>query len=125
MKTPIISNENKPTINIKITDLESGKELLNRNTNTIIGGCADNEGNCSSIVSIDGARISVIFALQANEKAQEQLKHQCPIEVLLYEALKPLTAPKSDKEKSFKTQSIDALSNESLMEKLKRVLEDD
>lgn len=101
--------ENKPTINIKITDLESGKELLNRNTNTIIGGCADNEGNCSGIVSIDGARISVIFALRANKKAQEQLKHECPIEVLLYEA-----SNKSNKETSFIS-----------MEELKRMIKND
>lgn len=103
--------ENKPTINIKITDLESGKELLNRNTNTIIGGCADNEGNCSSIVSMDGARISVIFALRANEKAQEQLKHECPIEVLLYEA---------------SVTKRRASSNECLnMEELKRMIKND
>ena len=102
--------ENKPTINIKITDLESGKELLNRNTNTIIGGCADNEGNCSSIVSMNGARISVIFALRANKKAQEQLKHECPIEVLLSEAVIERRAS----------------SNECLdMEELKRMIEND
>lgn len=105
--------ENKPTINIKITDLESGKELLSRNTNTIIGGCADNEGNCSSIVSIDGARISVIFALRANKKAQEQLKHEFPIEVLLYEA-----SNKSDKETSFIYECLD-------MEELKRMIKND
>lgn len=113
MKTP----ENKPKLNIKITDLESGKELLNRNTNTIIGGCADNEGNCSSIVSMNGARISAIFALRANEKAQEQFKHECPIEVLLYEY-----SNKSDKETTSSNECFEQLK---FIEKLKRIIKND
>lgn len=112
MKTP----ENKPTLNIKITDLESGKELLNQNTNTIIGGCADNEGNCSSITSMNGARISILFALHANEKAQEQFKHECPIEVLLYEA-----SNKSDKETTSSNECFEQL----IMKKLKRIIKND
>lgn len=112
MKTP----ENKPTINIKITDLESGKEFLNKNTNTIIGGCADNKGNCCSIMSINGARISVIYALRAKEKALEQLKHECPIEVLLYEA-----SNKSDKETTSSNKYFERL----IMEKLKRIIKND
>ena len=121
MKTP----ENKPKFNIKITDLESGKELLNKNTNTIIGGCADNEGNCCSIVSMNGARISAIFALRANEKAQEQFKHECPIEVLLYEA-----SNKSDKETTSSNECFDQLKfneyfEQLIMEKLKRIIKND
>ena len=121
MKTP----ENKPTINIKITDLESGKELLNKNTNTIIGGCADNEGNCCSITSTNGARISVIYALRAKEKALEQLKHECPIEVLLYEA-----SNKSDKETTSSNECFDPLKfneyfEQLIMEKLKRTIKND
>ena len=113
MKTP----KNKPTINIKITDLESGKEILNKNTNTIIGGCADNEGNCCTIVSMNGARISAIFALRANEKAQEQLKHECPIEVLLYEA-----SNKSDKETTSSNECFEQLK---FIEQLKRIIKND
>jgi hypothetical protein len=87
MNTPIISNENKPTINIKITDLKSGKEIFNKNANSIIGGLSDNNGKYAGIVTINGNRVSILSTLCANKDAVKHIEKFYPLEALICEKM--------------------------------------
>ena len=60
------------TLNIKITVLETGKELINEDTNAIICGIGDNDGECAVVSNINGNLKAVLGALDAVEKAKEQ-----------------------------------------------------
>ena len=81
----------KPTLNIKITNIETGKEIFNENTNCIIGGCSDCNGNSVAIMNLIGTPSAVISALAANKTARKQAEKNYPIAALLYKALEPLT----------------------------------
>ena len=60
------------TLNIKITNLETGEELINENTNAIICGIGDNDGECAIISNINGNLKSILGALDSVEKAKRQ-----------------------------------------------------
>ena len=62
----------KKTLNIKITVLETGEELINEDTNAIICGIGDNDGEGAVMSNINGNLKAVLGALDAVEKAKEQ-----------------------------------------------------
>ena len=60
------------TLNIKITVLETGEELINEDTNAIICGICDNNGDAAVISNINGNLKSVTGALDSVHKAEHQ-----------------------------------------------------
>lgn len=71
----------KPTLNIRITEIETGREMLNENTNCIIGGCSDGNGIHFAILAIQGNKTSLLGALRENKKAINFIKTNFPLEV--------------------------------------------
>lgn len=60
------------TLNIKITNIETGEEIISADTNAIICGIGDNDGECAVMSNICGNLKAVLGALDAVEKAKEQ-----------------------------------------------------
>ena len=70
---------NIKTLNIKITVIETGEELLNEDTNAIICGIGDNHGDAAVISNINGTLKSIISALDAVKKAEKETIKNNPI----------------------------------------------
>lgn len=70
-------------LNIKITEIDTGNEILNEDTNTIIGGIADDEGNCVALVNVAGNGKSLLGALEANDNAKENVAEQDELKELI------------------------------------------
>lgn len=60
------------TLNIKITVLETGEELVNEDTNAIVCGICDNDGNAGVLSNISGNLKAVMGALDSVNKAAYQ-----------------------------------------------------
>lgn len=71
----------KPTLNIKITEIETGREMLNENTNCIIGGFSDSNGIYCALSKIQGNKTSLLGALCGNKKVINFIKTEFPLEV--------------------------------------------
>ncbi|MGN0533005.1 MAG: hypothetical protein ACI4IK_01485 [Eubacterium sp.] len=59
-------------LNIKITEIKTGEELLNENANCILAGIADDDGICNVISVVEGEAYSILCALGALEKAKQK-----------------------------------------------------
>lgn len=97
------------TLNIKITVLETGEELINADTNAIICGIGDNDGECAVISNINGNLKAVLGTLEAVEKAKEQtIKDNPKLEFVTM--LKDLveSAFEDEVEEARKGESLDA-----------------
>lgn len=77
----------KPTLNIRITEIETGKELLNENTNCIIGDCSDCNGKYFAMSELHGNKTSLLGALCGNKKAINHIKTNFPLEVEVAEKI--------------------------------------
>lgn len=97
------------TLNIKITNLETGEEIISADTNAIICGIGDNDGECAVMSNICGNIKAVLGALDAVDKAKEQtIKDNPKLDVMteLKKMIENMFADAIDEAK--KGESLDA-----------------
>jgi len=104
----------KPTLNIKITEIETGKELLNENTNCIIGGLSDNNGDYAGIAEINGNRVSILSTLCANKDAVKYVEKSYPLEALIVEKMAEEQSSKGSQKNTIPDSAFDRLIKELL-----------
>ena len=67
------------TLNIKITNIETGEEIFNEDTNAIICGISDNEGDCAVVSDINGSLKAIVGALDAVNQAENKTIKSNPV----------------------------------------------
>ena len=104
----------KPRLNIKITEIETGKEIFNNDTNCIIGGLSDNNGKSVGIAEINGNNVSVLSALCANEKAVKHIEKSYPLEALVCKKMAEEENSKGSQKNTIPDSAFDKLIKELL-----------
>lgn len=81
--------ENKATFAIKITDLETGEVLLDRDDMVaLIGGITFADGDVVGIGHISTNPLRVAMTLDAAEKSIEEIKRKSPLAAVVFDYLK-------------------------------------